>query len=338
VIKIDIDKKEDLKLVNREIWEFLFKLYRGGPEIVCDIITSSDTKDKKLIEIYLKFINCLFLPKELTEEAIDGIVIKPLYYSASYLLNDLKTKIASIGYGVKDFNKTRLWKLNEKVGYDELIEYLKSRVNTYDKEATKLAYLECKLKTNSDIKDLQINDLDVTKDNIIVIEFYDKEGQNLFKVKEIEAKCGQCPKCQIKQILHYPSECKCILYCSKKCSFEDYYIHMQSCEKEKEKLTIEKSSDSKLGLVGLINIGNTCFMNTAIQCISNCWELTNYFLRNYYKGHINIVNPIGTNGILAKKYANLIKHLWYGTEGIYLPIDLKNAIGHFNSSVTYLLF
>jgi ubiquitin C-terminal hydrolase len=142
---------------------------------------------------------------------------------------------------------------------------------------------------------------------------------------------GECPKCTVKQILHFPSECRCLLYCSKKCSYDDFYIHIQSCEKEK--LTIERSESSRFGLVGLTNLGNTCYMNTAIQCISNCWELTNYFLRNYYQSHINTVNPIGTKGILAKKYANLIKHLWYGMEVVYSPFDLKNAIGHFNSNV-----
>ena len=34
------------------------------------------------------------------------------------------------------------------------------------------------------------------------------------------------------------------------------------------------------GLTGLQNIGNTCFMNSGIQCLSNTIELTKYFLSN----------------------------------------------------------
>ena len=38
---------------------------------------------------------------------------------------------------------------------------------------------------------------------------------------------------------------------------------------------------------GLKNFGNTCFINSAIQCLSNCEELTFYIINKQWVKNIN---------------------------------------------------
>jgi ubiquitin carboxyl-terminal hydrolase 4/11/15 len=106
------------------------------------------------------------------------------------------------------------------------------------------------------------------------------------------------------------------VYCSKECKSRDKYSHKRKCDRDAESSEDEKvlamTEKSRKGIVGLRNIGNTCFMNSGIQCVSSVDALTQYFLANTYINDINLKNPIGTKGELSKAYAKLLENMWYG--------------------------
>ena len=67
-------------------------------------------------------------------------------------------------------------------------------------------------------------------------------------------------------------------------------------------------------------------MNSILQCLSNTYDLTKYFLMKLYENDLNFANNFGTQGTITLNYYNLIYNLWYGNEDIFSPEKLLKRI------------
>ena len=93
-----------------------------------------------------------------------------------------------------------------------------------------------------------------------------------------------------------------------------------------------KTSANKLsfpGLIGLNNIGATCYMNATLQCFSNTPKLREYLLNK--KTYQDLENNKNTNKKLSFALAEVLKNLWKVlNQRHYSPTNFKNIISEMN--------
>ncbi|KAG7218373.1 hypothetical protein INR49_008009 [Caranx melampygus] len=104
---------------------------------------------------------------------------------------------------------------------------------------------------------------------------------------------------------------------------EEMSFIANSSKMDRHKVPTEK------GATGLSNLGNTCFMNSSIQCVSNTKPLTDYFISGRHLYELNRTNPIGMRGHMAKCYGDLVLELWSGTQKNVAPLKLRWTIAKY---------
>ncbi|XP_077442296.1 ubiquitin carboxyl-terminal hydrolase 20 isoform X3 [Vanacampus margaritifer] len=90
---------------------------------------------------------------------------------------------------------------------------------------------------------------------------------------------------------------------------------------EEEGSESEEDEFKPRGLTGMKNIGNSCYMNAALQALSNCPPLTQYFL--------DCAGLVRTDKkpALCKSYQKLISELWHKKRPSYVvPTSLSHGI------------
>lgn len=152
--------------------------------------------------------------------------------------------------------------------------------------------------------------------------------QAFFNLKERKHyNYGECSNCHKELILNYTCQCKSNWFCSTKCF--NHFI-----PSSKHKCTLETYSKEVLNinerslkcLVGIKNLGNTCYMNAAIQCLSNIYELSGFLISKLIK----------SKGDIFKQFSSTLLKLHFGSEKAISIHNLRNSLGKKYPMVTLL--
>lgn len=85
-------------------------------------------------------------------------------------------------------------------------------------------------------------------------------------------------------------------------------------------------ADVQIGTMGLKNLGNTCYMNSTIQCLSATVPFARFFTDGRWKSAVNYLNPLGTKGNLVHAFSSILHDLWHGEMPYISPFQFRRSI------------
>ena len=341
VLKPGLAENTDFVLVPEPAFDLLHRRYSSKQSIIRNTISTTESVK---VEVYLKKLSLGFIYKE-------NFQVKTHYISRNCIIQDIIVLLLKeINIKIpKNFEDVKVWKIDTAaVPIKQILAAIKSKRNPI--------YLE-----NSKILEetLIIEEAEISDDNILLLDHkFSKDflispdkSHSLFS-KSCVSCTNPCESTFLCKLCSKP-------FCSKPCLSSHSSVHSKpharksifnlfSCfcvknDPDDEKIislsktlppaysqsstsSTSPSSSLNSSLKGLQNLGNTCFMNSAIQCLVHSEDIRRFFISGDYLKKINKQNPLGTKGKLAMAYGDLLNSMCSASEKSVAPWGLKKTI------------
>lgn len=362
-LKEDVRSEYDYLIFNEELWNFLFERFGGKPVLrYYSKKRGYSNVETQLGELRVQFVNSTLLFKQGIVDKANDVKWK-LQIQKSKTIKELRDRIHDVliaaGYSNVKKIDIRMW-FTKETNLEELWDKVAENKDKYEEAKKQLSDLNSQMddveedqseEVNSGVEfpdqnldslmnsGVRVNEIFSTPGSHIVVEFRE-DSEDLFCFKYARGEkvmVGRCEWCNDRNILKSVCKCGKVKYCNTSCLTKDKNFHEPKCtalmdEDLRNGGMHEFTDQSKRGLVGLQNMGNTCYMNSSLQCLSNTYQLTKFYLEGKYKSLIEreIKNPLGTEGRIVMSYAKLINEMWMGDSPVLRPINFKTILGQYN--------
>ncbi|KAF9587086.1 hypothetical protein IFM89_039694 [Coptis chinensis] len=286
-----LDEGTDYVLLSQQVWKKLHDWYKGGPALPRKVISQGDLKNTFAVEVY-----------PLRLQLIDARDAR------QYLIRI--SKRASVG---------------------ELYDQVKLLLGLGEERVCIWDYFNKKKHLVLDVEHKALDEAQLQMDQDILLEVQgsvfwssglgmDSTGNGLALVP-VEPSRSSVTIAGGPSMSNYSTG-----YLSN--FYEENSLFPQLKDVEGGYNLRKMTKEDKGGLAGLQNLGNTCFMNSAIQCLVHTPPLVEYFLDDYSE-EINKQNPIGMQGQLAISFGDLLRNLWSPGRAPIAPRGFKAKLARF---------
>ncbi|RZB47658.1 Ubiquitin carboxyl-terminal hydrolase 5 isoform B [Glycine soja] len=265
----------DYVLLPQEVWNQLFRWYGGGPTLARKVISSGLSQTELAVEVYPLRLQLLMLPK-----------------------NDR--------FPIRISKKETIGQLHRKAC--EIFDLQPDQVCIWD------YYARRKHALMNDM-DKTLDDANLQMDQDILVEVINNTNNTSFAQEN-----GSAQR-EMNSALVEPSKSSLSIaggLSASRGASRGHNMDLSSSQNLNSPVRdVENpygtsgvtTRGSFGGLTGLLNLGNTCYMNSAIQCLVHTPEFARYFREDYHR-EINWQNPLGMVGELALAFGELLRKLW----------------------------